>query len=214
MRFDLLLQALFELQSCGESIEQELEHRRKAVHVISKKTAEYLHEEKIKNIFFIDTSARTAWVPIKYFWDTHFDPKMRPGMYFLNPDGFLDFWGDQDIRSIQKRFSQIFHIPFSQKHEPLVLFDTCAHTGGTLTPIIRLLKRLKFSDVRVITAQDPDSGSNIKSVLRLDQFRTDMRCSIFGRDKSVRKDHDIVCKRGRCEGSLREDLKRVMQELS
>lgn len=92
---------------------------RENIYTFCKELTEYLHREKIPNIIILDRSARPAWVGIDEYWKLHFKNEPRPGIYFVNPDGF---------NSVRKTIKE------QNMSEVEVLFDSLllASTGDSL----------------------------------------------------------------------------------
>jgi hypothetical protein len=191
----------------------------------SRGIAEYIEREGVRNVLFVDRSARTAWVGVDEFWNQHFKDIPKPGFYFVNPDGFdpdlvevpelqrsallrefvkafdvpllgaSDDDREETMNSIAERFEEVFKRLSDQKDQPLLLFDTCSHTGGTIHNIVKILDRLGFEDVRIITANSPDADSGIVPDARIDRHTRLVSCYPFGEGSMVRKRVDVVSER-------------------
>jgi len=221
------------------------EHKRHDIYEFSKELSIYLQENSIKNIIFLDRSARPAWVGVDEYWNQHHKPDTpKPGFYFVNPDGFVVRDGtlisdmrqvmlllDQlmatgslspeqktkTTREVGQRFSEVYPNLIQEKDEPLVVFDTCSHTGGTIKPVIAVLEHLGFSDVRVITANEPDWDSGIEPDALIDGETRLTSCYPFGNDSLVKKKDDVVSVRNENANQqqanlLRSEIRRIVRE--
>lgn len=57
---------------------------------ISEKTADYLHDNEIRNFILLDRSARPAYIGVKEVWKKKYPDKPLPDIYFVNPTGFMN----------------------------------------------------------------------------------------------------------------------------
>lgn len=94
--------------------------------------------------------------------------------------------------AIQKEFKKRYSHLDKEKDEPLLLFDTCSHTGGTIRKIKDFLDRLEFNDVKVLTANIPDAESGIHSEASFEKHKFLTSCYPFGKDSLVSRDESSV----------------------
>lgn len=189
---------------------------RRDIYIFCKELATYLHNEDIKNILFLDRSARPAWVGVDEYWNQTFIDTKKPGFYFINPDGLkaapvslitdiheiestmLELLATGKVsplrteNEIGERFSEIYSNLLEDRDKPLVLFDTCAHTGSTIKPVKNFLHSIGFKDIRIITANTPDDESEVDTVARVDMDSQLTSCYPFGRDSVVQKGDDVI----------------------
>lgn len=158
---------------------------------IGYRLAEYLYDQKISRIVFLDAGARNAYQVLINAWIRRYPNSPHPDIYFINPHGFhtaeslsdtMPPWGqsrhDQLAAKLAKqkkvteaesqtyvantlaqRTDETIAAEFTarypeltradQRHEPLMVFDTCQHTGMSTQPVLRALHLLGFSDVRL-----------------------------------------------------------------
>lgn len=157
----------------------------------SKSVAEYVEEEKVPNVVFMDGSAREAFVGIDEYWNLKHkgeqDAPEKPKFLFMNPRGFRNadefkkkkyaLFGAAGPLSklppdtVKKKaevledFQQTFDKLMADKNKPVLLIDTCAHSGRSIRNVKDVLSDAGFTDVRVITASPPDKISGIDTVL-------------------------------------------------
>lgn len=121
------------------------ENNLEEIYQFSREVAEYLQQENIHNLVLIDRSARNFYVGVKEYWQAKFPEDKEPNYYFLNPEGFK-YQTDSDLT---KEFEQVYKNLSQAKEQPLLVFDTCIHSGNSLYPIKEFLKKNGFSDVRL-----------------------------------------------------------------
>jgi hypothetical protein len=164
----------------------------------------YLAVNNIRNVAFVDRSARAAWVGVHKYWSLHFKNRKRPNIYFFNPDGFSE-------RDAKRKFVNTFTRLITEKDLPMIVFDTCAHTGGTLRSITKILNILDFKDVNIITANSPSHDSNIKTACTIDEGANHNGCYPFGTVDLISKTNGLLCCRGHYYN--RHDCIRIREEI-
>jgi len=158
-------------------------HRERAYEAAARLT-EYLREHQIANVMFVDRAARAAWVGVHEYWKTHFPEEKRPGFYFINPDVFngsvKKFFHTRDpkqaphdpaltegiqsiIEQVDEEFTNTYTELSTQKDLPLMIYDTCLHTGRTIYPLTKLLEAQGFTKVEVATASAAKDGALLQS---------------------------------------------------
>lgn len=182
------------------------EIERKNLFQYCKLLSEYLLSENIEQIIFIDRSARGAWVGIDTYWKTHFESASKPRMYFLNPHGVNK---SDSLVEFKTKFSFLY----SQNQKPVVVFDTCCHSGWTLRTVKNFLERLDFQDLRFITAESPDSKSHFETATCLDKGLGSQHCYPFGdRWENIVGTTDCsICSKPRSQD--RQEATEVRQEI-
>lgn len=191
---------------------------RRDIYELSKEFADYLFENKIANIIFLDSSARAAYVGVDEFWNEYFPEVDKPGFYFVNPTGFkvtprtlelapgeatslftelqstgaLPARANRTLEDVKNRFLEVFTKLTKDKDKPLVVFDTCLHTGSSVQPILDVLKEAGFSDVKVVAAMSHDRESEIAVDTTLDNHTYFKTCNPFGVDDLVKRNDDVL----------------------
>jgi hypothetical protein len=221
-------------------------HERSDIYKFCAGLAKYLKENDVANIAFIDSAARPAWIGVDEYWNRHFKGTAKPGFYFLNPDGFNpqfvrtpELQRDPLLRMVMKnnnvaiiggdkrseeaitqdiadRFDEVFVRLRDQKDKPIVVFDTCSHTGGTIENILAVLEEAGFLDVRIITANSPDADSGIIPDAKLDKYTRLRSCYPFGKEEMVVKGTDVTTRRSRdpqatmVSAVMRDEIRRII----
>lgn len=186
------------------------------IYEFSRSLTDYLEKNGIRNVLFVDRGARPAWVGVDEYWKEHYPEKPRPGAYFINPgvfseraratveassmlthmtDGLLPpILGGlaEETERAARKFIATYPELMKAKDEPLVLFDTCSHSGSTIIPLHVMLQAIGFSDVRVLTANEPNYVSPVQTDAELDKFAKLEVCYPFGNDTLIKKGRDIV----------------------
>ncbi len=131
-----------------------------------KAIAEYLHDKNIEDLVIIDRSARPLYVGVMEYWRMKYPSKKMPGIFFMNPKGFkaredlkpgeefsiaIDalFKGDiiespSQARSedaVLSEFRKTYKTLMEHKDKPVLVFDTCIHTGNSLAPVKKSLRK-------------------------------------------------------------------------
>ncbi|HSX35297.1 MAG TPA: hypothetical protein VLF62_06680 [Candidatus Saccharimonadales bacterium] len=148
----------------------------------------YIHEEGIGAIALLDTSARPFYIPLIHEWNQRFDRAIdpRPPIYFLSPRGFRSKevspgfestvataaifdrrpyeppFRKRKAREIKRDFPAEYPELYSRREEPLLLIDTCAHSGRSAIYTTAMLRELGFSDVRFMASYSELTGENVK----------------------------------------------------
>ncbi len=186
---------------------------------ITKGIAEYAKKVRAQNIVLVDRAARPLATALLEYWKIVDPAGDHPRIYFLNPDGFsqkrlgISFFGSGarivglDIgvervphtldmqREMGNRFKEGYQELYAARMSPTIIFDTCAHTGGTLAAMVAALKKLGFSSLKVgVASQEGDLGQgNVQIDFSFDKIRKCSTCAPFGKDSGVRKRSDISC---------------------
>ncbi len=183
-----------------------IKENREDIFIYSKGVAEYALARGIRNIVFMDRAARPAWVGVDEYWEKKLKDKPKPGFYFINSDAFItrEFsnWVARNPRTKEKKVKSNFKLSDREvlnqleykykpllkfKDKPVLLFDTCAHTGDTLLSVKRMFEMAGFSDVRTATASEPERYSGVKSVINFSDANLKI-CNPFGLERSVEED--------------------------
>ena len=204
------------------------------IYEFAKELTIYLEENGIKDVILIDRSARPAWVAIDEYWKINYPDQQRPSIHFVNPkileinyflkkesignaevnrdlekiattgrSPIFDRFNKQ-IRTVADEFIEKYKIP---KDGPVLVFDTCSHTGETLNAVTNMLGMGGY-DVRVLTANDAD---RIHTEKRLDRNAIMTSCYPFGTDSGVEKGDKITSFLD--EGADREGVVASRQEI-
>ena len=211
------------------------------IYEFCKELTEYLAKNKVRNIMFIDRGARGAWVGVHEYWKRQYPDREMPNLYFINPDVVSDNLQQKieaysfitaiagveadvvsqlrpgDTKDAQDKFSDTYTRLMGEKDQPLVLFDTCSHTGQTLIPLLSMLKNLNFTNFKVLTASRPDFVSTIKTDKILDRRALLHNCYPFGSNSLVKKGKDIISERddsaNKARGvTMRREIRQIIRD--
>jgi hypothetical protein len=217
---------------------------RDEVFKFSKAIAEYIHSAGIKDLVIADRSSRPLYVGVLEYWRGKFQDTERPGVYFINPKGFKnrESFSEEELKDINERagnkgdfdesvgrirsekeiseeFEKIYPALFKDKNEPILIFDTCIHSGDTLSSVVTAFGKAGFKDVRVGSVNPSDKHSSVKSDFFITKERPEQGCYPFDKDRLIEKTFDHVYSRPsqkrheRAMGyALRREIKEIMQE--
>jgi hypothetical protein len=147
---------------------------RKELYVIGRRLSEYAIKENIGAVYFMDRSARPAYVAMKAFWKIRYPDMPIPTIGFLNPKGFVsredlesgvadlaelmlndkqsqgEAESTANIRPQQEIIDEI-KVGIEGKDQlqkPVLIFNTCMHTGDSLRPVLSKMEEAGIVDVR------------------------------------------------------------------
>lgn len=192
------------------------QEQREEIVKIADNLAGYLFNQKINNIIFLDRSARLGYLALIKSWRKLFPTIKCPDIYFTNPDGYNTQFEKKDVKSIAKEFDRAYKKLASKKHEKIMLFDTCMHSGETLRPVLEVLKKAGYSKVLVGLTQPKDyfyrSGIKVNfSALKNQQSKC---CYPFGRGELMTKMGDgLICSQ-RKDSEARKYFLKLRKELA
>lgn len=150
---------------------------------LSHEIASYLHDEGIRSVVLADKAARPAYVGLIRCWRAFYPDEDRPLINFVNPLGLQPLedvplvkrvrGADERMRAglgavpiatrtaddIAEEFRTTFAELMARKGEPVLVLDTCLHTGESVLPILSRLLQHGFADVRIgVVGYRPRSG--------------------------------------------------------
>jgi hypothetical protein len=220
------------------------EDERKQLFQYCKSVTEYLHDNQVPNIVIIDRSSRPLYVGIIECWRQLYPEEPRPGIYFMNPKGFKskedvdpdDLWemyleseakDDKPEQNLPTRsreeiiaeMEEVYSELDNDKEKPLLVFDSCIHTGDSLDPVVKSLRMSGYKDVRVGSINPAERNAKIDTDYHITRVRPEKGCYPFDRDRMIEKTFDHVYsqatpdqeKRQR-SGTLRKEIKQVMKD--
>lgn len=166
------------------------ENQQEDVREASFNLANYLKEENVSNIMFLDNSARQAYVGLKEAWKKVGEDKPEPNIYFINPAAIRD---DGDYEYYAEEFKRNYKN--LNPEEAIVLYDACIHTGAAIFSTKEFLEYLGFKDVRLaVTSTNevfPEEKNSELDLICLDH-RAHAGCRPFGRSFYVEGDSDKI----------------------
>ncbi len=204
----------------------------------SKEIAEYLRVEGISNLVIIDRSSRPLYIGVREYLRSQYPDEEMPNMYFMNPKGFKakeDLtpeeieaiiedceWKDDaeeqphQVRTredIMREFQDTYKRLLSDKENPVLVFDTCIHSGGSLEPVKKVLDELGFSDVRIGAVNPSERGSKVETDFYITTQRPEKGCYPFDRDRIIEKTFDHVYSQRTTDSRKREQSIRLRKEI-
>ncbi len=184
--------------------------------VFAKGVCEFIKNEKIPNVLLLDKAARPAWVAFDEYFKVKY-PEEKPDFYFTNPNAFnpetkmppvitlkdalnallmKNPERDRLIALAEAEFVDVYRKLCADRDKPLLIFDTCSHTGETIKFTEAALKRIGFKDIRIITASLPDPDSKVKSQIDFSDHTHCTTCYPFGyyNDQIIKEDSSVLSK--------------------
>jgi len=217
---------------------------RKEVFEYSKAIAEYLRSENIPNLVIIDRSSRPLYIGVREYLKAKYPDEDVANVYFMNPKGFnvredLDPEEIDDIaidcvlkddleeapnqirsrKNVMRDFKETYDRLLADKKKPVLIFDTCIHSGDTLTPVKNIFDKAGFTDARIGSVNPTEDDAKIKADFYITEDRPEKGCYPFDRDRMIEKTFDRVYskpvddpyKRERSV-RLRREIKRIVTE--
>lgn len=202
------------------------------------KVAEYLKSEQIANLVIIDRSSRPMYIGVREYWRAKYPEEQMPGMYFMNPKGFKArenltedeilsiredaYWKDdadeagskpRSQAEILTELDQTYTELAKNKQKPLLVFDSCLHTGNTLAPVIDTLRVAGYEDVRVGTVSPGDPDAVVNADLYLTTRIPVKGCYPFDQDRAIEKTFTSVYSQPTIDPQKRQRSSRLRREI-
>lgn len=177
-----------------------------------KNIVEFTRENGIKNLIFVDRAARPINAGVSEYYKTAYPEEDMPSMFFINPKGFrsadsADFSDElmANYRSYDNFdiFETTASMPdegvsfqqFSEEHpylaekieEPIMIIDTCMHSGISISSVLEKFQEFGFSDVRLAlgnTSSPEERRTGITPDLKFSDIRS---CYPFAGEDLVAK---------------------------
>lgn len=153
------------------------------VYDASRVIVEYADAEDIALIAFVERAARPIKTGFDEYWRlTHEADAVEPKLCFIDPkqvcvNGIVDRCLSQT--DVQTDPAADFT---EYKDAPVMVVDTCVHTGRSMRPILRFMKRNGFTDVRLgVVNGEPNWSGVTPDVVMLDRIPA-RGCYPFGKD--------------------------------
>lgn len=190
---------------------------------IAKKLSDYLDERQIATLVLIDTAARPLAAALNAFRGGETSNKVK--IFFLDPAQYQfgrAGWPRSELSRADKMEKSLGN--YADKKSPLLVVDTCAHTGKTLTPVLESLKRAGFTNVKIGLVTAPEEKSVVKADLLLtDKPSRDYEWDEqFGGTDPMVSSRDWHCDKGYSKRSdeknmsqgvmLRREIKKIIEE--
>ncbi len=199
-----------ELTDLTEEQKEQKAEWREAIFHITEKLAKYIRKERVKNLILLDRSARPIAIALKAYWKEMGFEEEQPNIYFINPQAIPPNITEDNYTKVSASFNEKFKKLTKDKDAKTLLFDVCMHEGSTMRGVFDFFACQGFSELRVGVIDD-DSDFEYLNV----DFSNDFGghgCYLFGIDKMVQKNGDIVSERS-SSARNREVGRRLRKEL-
>jgi hypothetical protein len=182
--------------------------------------ATHLHDRAISRIVFIDQGARAGHWTLIEAWRRQYPELPLPEIYFVNPLGLNTSETETDSvkkdsvimprakaleqkakktdlvfrpkLAVHEEFLSTFARLCLDKDAPVMVFDTCQHSGLSTEPVLRTLRELGFSDIKLGLASDVNDLSGIRPDFVALKGEANGKCYPFGTDSLVTKEMSSV----------------------
>jgi len=190
---------------------------RREIYIIGRRLAEYAVNENIEAVYFLDRSARPAYVAMREFWKVQYPDVSMPKIGFLNPKGFVsredlrsgaanldelmlndeykqgEIENPENIRSRQEIIDEMRQkTPDDVRENPVLLFDACIHSGDSIRPILNKLDEAGMQDVRFGVVSPRNNRSDIDlQFVTMDKVPAGV-CYPFDKDELTQKTYTSI----------------------
>jgi hypothetical protein len=160
---------------------------------ISMMLSRELHDKKIRNLILMDRGSRLAYISLFKCWGALYPGEKKPDVYFLNPSGF-GVSARYNKKDILEEFKRIHSRLQKRRDEPVMIFDTCLHSGESMGSIGTALRRLGFNKIHTGLAQPPQNPHIEVDFMALPQ-QPYLACNPFFSEYLVCKGSRIISER-------------------
>lgn len=197
---------------------------RNQLFAITEQLVNAVREEGAEALVLTDRSARLAHVAFKALWDLQHGDELAPEIFFVNPRGFrpndtdtLDEHmrvtgtgrhGDhidspknrRTANQIQQDFATTHAALIEYRNDPVLVFDTCVHTGDQAFHVLDTFRTAGFKDVTFAVASATpiipgaplaETSKVIPDVIFMDSDPAGY-CWPFGKDRTTQKTYASV----------------------
>ena len=208
------------------------------------KITEYIHDNNVANIVILDRISRPVYIGIMEYWKDKYPGEKKPGIYFMNPKGFKTResltvdelfeiqqdceWKDDAVesprqarreRDVTREIEETYSLLMKDKDKPLLIFDSCIHSGDTLSPVKNTLEKVGFEKLIIGSVNPSDRNSSVETDFFITTERPDNGCYPFDRDRMIEKTFDhVYSKKNKNPREvslairLRKEIKRIIDE--
>lgn len=181
-----------------------LKQRRAAdIYRATQALGDYVARQNIADIVLLDKSARPVWPGLSEYWRLAYADRARPDIHFLNPEML-------DSRDLPRPLAPLYervardragqelldsnNSLLSHRDAPVLVFDTCMHSGRTMKSVTDLLGDLDFKDVRVgtFTQTVADSECSVDVDFRYTDDPDMLMCRPYGLDDGLEKPSNSI----------------------
>lgn len=175
---------------------------------LSTALAEYMHENSLPTLLIIDARARASYLPFIHAWRKLYREEKRPDIYFVNPVGTIDQLEGEEgniYTAVEEFLSGHRHL-VAKRGKPVMVYDTCVHSGMTVRRVATLLRYADFKDVR-LGLVDKSNAHNVEFVPSfVPENNPYFGCTLFGTSKMQ------LVERGLCVISFPSRIKEDVED--
>ncbi|MEK7574946.1 MAG: hypothetical protein AAB511_01825 [Patescibacteria group bacterium] len=208
------------------------------------RVVDFLHANKIPNMVIVDRSSRPMYIGVMEYWRDKYPDEKMPGIYFMNPKGFkardtltpdelVEVARDCELKDdllesprqartedeiVEELKSTYTHL-MVDKDKPLLVFDSCIHSGDTLSSLKDTLEKAGFTNIIIGSVNPSDVLSSVPTDFYITEERPAGGCYPFDRDRMIEKTFNhVYSKKSRkpeevaLSKQLREEIKRIIKE--
>ncbi|MBI2103359.1 hypothetical protein HYT55_05945 [Candidatus Woesearchaeota archaeon] len=165
----------YEINAAGSFQMYRTAEQREEVFKVAKTLGDFVLEHDIRNVLFLDRSARAAHVALREYLRV-VGASEHPQTYFLNPKVLKDIL-HYDRSTVE--FERTYRRLVASRTDPTLIFDTCAHSGLSLLVVQTLLKISGFSRIYTGTVSKADRESLVHPDFHVVE-RSSLSCQPFG----------------------------------
>jgi hypothetical protein len=160
-----------------------------------------------------------------------------PGIFFLNPKGFkaeedldneeilqiamecamkddaLELPRARHREEIMSDFAATYKGLFKDKEKPVLIFDSCIHSGDTLEPVKKSFEAAGFKDIEIGSVNPTERSSKVKTDFFITRERPEKGCYPFDRDRLIEKTFNRVYSQKNNDPHARARAVRLRQEI-
>jgi hypothetical protein len=188
---------------------------------VAASTSRYIQQHDIKRVYLLDRSARPAHAALSAYWKAKNPDEEMPGIRFLSPKGFISkeelgegplnkrelkqidedrhgkaesFKHVRQSAKIVEELQAMFKKDGVQPEDDVLLFDTCLHTGRSLTPIKDKFDKagMKNVHVGVVDADPYHMSTSLDPDMVALAYRPMLVCIPFGDDRVTLKSYKSI----------------------
>jgi hypothetical protein len=205
---------------------------------------DYVRQERVSDLVIIDRSSRPLYIAFIEYWRNEYPQEPMPGIYFMNPKGFKskDEYSARELEEIAlectlkddaseevgrvrtrgeilEELKTTYKRLMENKDKPILVFDSCIHSGDTLSPLKQTMEDAGFSDLRIGSINPSDYDSKVKTDFFVSTRVPTKGCYPFDRDRLIEKTFDHIYSKRTSNAfeimkshRLRREIARVIKE--
>jgi hypothetical protein len=148
--------------------------------------AKYTHDNSIPTIVFIDVRGRSGYLPFIHAWRKLYGSEQRPEIYFISPSEMINKVspGKMNFDSVLREFNSRHGYLAARKDRPVMVYDTCMHTGNTMMRVVKLLEAAGFTKIQAGIAEQGQFGEPVVGPSFILFGSAHETCSIYGASRT------------------------------